>query len=233
MVCSVALLSVSACSQDGATGAKTVRQLAGSAEAVRVRKQVEQRLRETIAHWDAHTALTLGLVTMDDMCMGGKAKEYFFQDGDDRYKIRCMMRVNAFFGASPHHAADTIDSILTAGDPDGSPIPFNHDFFYATKVVDYYRGKTGDPQGPGTGEPHDLSAGTVTLAWDQVHQRGKRQMIEELAICSPSDPPVHRCLREPASTSVTSLRRKYGMVFNLSFSTEDYFTVYKSGQTVT
>ncbi|MEU9268801.1 hypothetical protein AB0E04_25575 [Streptomyces sp. NPDC048251] len=42
-----------------------------------------------------------------------------------------------------------------------------------TKVVDYYRGRTGDPQGPGTGEPRELfSAGTVTLDWDQVHRNG-------------------------------------------------------------
>ncbi|MGV9245467.1 hypothetical protein [Streptomyces sp. NPDC003710] len=229
----MALLAVSACSQDGATSPETVRELAGSAEAVRARKQVEQEIRETIAHWDVHTPLTLGLVTVDDSCVGGRAKELFFQDGDDQYKIRCTMFVDAYFGASPHHVPDTIDGILTAGDPDGSPIPFGHDFFYATKVVDYYRGKTGDPQGPGTGEPKELfSAGTVTLNWDQVRQTGKRELIEEPRACSPGDPPVRRCLREPASTSVTNLRRKYGMVFKLTLPSRNYFTVYKDGQTV-
>lgn len=233
MVCSVALLAVSACSQDGATSPKTVRKLAVSAEAVKAREQVEQEIRKTITDWDAHTALTLGLVTVDDLCVGGRAKELFFQDGDDLYKIRCTMYVNAYFGASPQHVSDTIDSILTAGDPDGSPIPFGHDFIYATKVVDYYRGKTGDPQGPGTGEPNELFSGaTVTLNWDQVRQNGKRELIEELPACSPSDPPVHRCLREPDSTSVTNLRRKYGMVFKLTFPSRDYFIVYKDGRTV-
>ncbi|WP_405913039.1 hypothetical protein OG760_20765 [Streptomyces sp. NBC_00963] len=232
-MCSVVLLAVSACSQNDATSPKTVRKLAGSAEAVRAREQMEQEYRKTITHWDAHTALTLGLVTVDDSCMGGRAKELFFQDGDDRYKIRCAMQVDAYFGADPRHVSDTIDGILTAGDPDGSPIPFGHDFIYATKVVDYYRGKTGDPQGPGTGEPNQLSGGpTVTLIWDQVRQKGKRELIEELPACAPSDPPVHRCLREPASTSVTNMRRKYGMLFKLTFS-GDYFNVYKDGQTVT
>ncbi|MFJ3307250.1 hypothetical protein ACIPSA_29915 [Streptomyces sp. NPDC086549] len=229
----MALLAVSACSQDGATSPKTVRKLAGSAEAVRARKQLEQENRKTIAYWDAHTPLTLGLVTVDDWCMGGRAKELFFQDGDDRYKIRCTMQVSAYFGASSHHVSDTIDGILTAGDRDGSPIPFGHDFYYATKVVDYYRGKTGNPQGPGTGEPNQLfSAGTVTLDWDQVRQSGKRELIEEPPACSPSDPPVQRCLREPATTSVANLRRKYGMVFKLVLSSTEYFTVYKDGQTV-
>lgn len=232
MVFSVALLAVSACSQDGATSPKTVRKLAGSAEAVKAREQEEQEIRNTITDWDAHTTLTLGLVTVDDSCMGGRAKELFSQDGDE-YKIRCTMYLNAYFGASPHHVSDTIDSILTAGDSDGSPIPFGHDFIYATKVVDYYRGKTGDPQGPGTGEPNQLfSAATVTLNWDQVRQSGKRELIEELPACSQSDPPVHRCLREPASTSVTNLRREYGMVFKLTFPSRNYFIMYKDGQTV-
>ncbi|MFG3026556.1 hypothetical protein ACGFZQ_50160 [Streptomyces sp. NPDC048254] len=233
MVCGGALLAVSACSQGGATNPKTVRELAGSAEAVKARKQVEQEIRKTITYWDARTALTLGLVTVDDLCVGGRAKEWFFQDGDDQYKIRCRMYLNAYFGASPRHVSDTIDSVLTAGDPEGSPIPFGHDFIYATKVVDYYRGTTGDPQGPGTGEPTQLfSAGTVTLDWDQVRQTGKRELIEEPPACSPSDPPVQRCLREPASTSVTKMRRKYGMVFKLTFPSSDYFTEFKDGQAV-
>ncbi|MYW69777.1 hypothetical protein GTY65_37815 [Streptomyces sp. SID8379] len=229
----LALLAVSACSQDGATSPETVRELAGSTKAVRAREQVEQEIRQTITYWDAHTSLTLGLVTVDDSCAGGRAKEWFFQDGDDQYKIRCTLRVDAYFGADPHHMSGTIDGILTAGDSDGSPVPFGHDFFYATKVVDYYRGRTGEPQGPGTGEPNELfNAGAVTLDWDQVRQRAKRQLIEEPPACLPSAPPVTRCLREPGSTGVTNLRREYGMVFKLAFPSRDYFIVYKDGQTV-
>ncbi|WP_157880711.1 hypothetical protein [Streptomyces sp. Root1310] len=226
----MALLAVTACSQDGATSPRTVRELAGGAEAVRAREQVEQEIRTTVDHWDVHTALTLGLVTVDDSCAGGQAKEWFFQDGDDRYKIRCTMYVTAYFGADPHQVPDTIDGILAAGDPETSPIPFGHDFDYATKVVDYYRGTTGDPQGPGTGEPHQLfSAGTATLDWDQVRQQGTRQLVEEPRACAPGVPPVQRCLREPASTGVTTLRREYGMVFRLEFPSRNYFTVYKDG----
>ncbi|MEU5540472.1 hypothetical protein [Streptomyces sp. NPDC020362] len=229
----MALLAVSACSPDSATSPKTVRKLAGSAEAVRTRKQVEQEMRKAIAYWDAHTPLKLGLVTLEDSCTGGRAKEWFFQDGDDRYKIRCTMYVTAYFGADPHRVPDTIDGILAAGDPAGSRIPFGHDFVYATKVVDYYRGRTGDPQGPGTGEPNELfDAGSVTLGWDQVRQSGRRELIGEPRPCSPGDPPVRRCLREPASTSVADLRSKYGMVFKLDFASSEYFIVYKSGQVV-
>ncbi len=57
----------------------------------------------------------------------------------------------------------------SAGDRAGSVIPFTHDFPYARTVVDYDRGKTGDPQGPGTGEPKELfAAATITLDWDQI-----------------------------------------------------------------
>lgn len=229
----MALLATAACSQGGATSPKTVRELAGGAEAVKARTRTEQELRKTIAYWDAHTSLTLGLLDVEDTCTGGKAKELFFQDGDDRYRIRCTMSVTAYFGADPHRVADTIDGILTAGDPAGSAVPFGHDLGYATKVVAYYRGRTGDPQGPGTGEPRELfGAGTATLDWDQVRQSGRRRLVEGPPACSPGGPSVRRCLREPASTSVADLRRRYGMVFELGIPAHDYFTVYKSGQTV-
>lgn len=234
LVCGGALPAVSACGQDGATSPETVRELAGGPQATGARERTEQRTREAIAYWDAHTALTRGLVTVDDSCQGGRAKELFFADGDDRYKIRCTLSVTAYFGADPHHVPGTIDGILTAGDKDGSPVPFDHDFSYATKVVDYYRGRTGDPQGPGTGEPYELfSAPTLTLDWDQVRQPGRRQLIEEPKPCSPTDPPpVERCLREPAGTRVADLRHRYGMVFKVTFSPDEYFIEYKDGQTV-
>jgi len=62
----------------------------------------------------------------------------------------------------------TIDGILTAGDKDGSPVPFDHDFSYATKVV----GRVAD------------------------------------------------------------LRHRYGMVFKVTFSPDEYFIEYKDGRTV-
>ncbi|MFI5977736.1 hypothetical protein [Streptomyces sp. NPDC051452] len=49
---------------------------------------------------------------------------------------------------------------------------------------------------------------------------------------TPSNSPVQRCLREPASPSVTNLRRKYGMVFEFTFPARDYFLVYQDGRTV-
>lgn len=220
----ILVLALASCGR--APSEKSVRKLADSPEAVRARQQVEEDIRNAIAYWDAHTPLTLGVVALEDACGGGKDKEWFFPTGDDTYKIRCTMYVTAYFGADPKGVADTIDGILAAGDPEVSPIPFGHDFIYARKVVDYYRGKTGDPQGPGAGEPKELfSAGTVTLNWDQVRQSGTRQLIEELRPCSPSDPPMRRCLREPAATSVADLRREYGMVFKLTFPATNYYSI--------
>ncbi|MFE7028829.1 hypothetical protein ACFU9Y_00855 [Streptomyces sp. NPDC057621] len=222
----IVVLVLAACGR--ATSAKTVHRLAGSPEAVKARQEAELATRNTIAVWDSDTPLTLGLVVLEDVCVGGKAKEWFFHTGDDQYKIRCIMSVTAYFGADPQSMADTIDGILTAGDRTGPPIPFNHDFQYARTVVEYYRGKTGDPQGPGTGEPTGLfSAGTIEVSWDQIRGGQTSQLIEEPRPCPPHDPPERRCLNEPTSTSVSQLRRTYGMVFKITLPIKEYFTLRK------
>ncbi|MFF1268895.1 hypothetical protein ACFVZE_23995 [Streptomyces anulatus] len=220
------MLLLAACGR--ATSEKTVRKLAGSPEALKARQEAELASRDIIAAWDAETPLTLGLVVLEDVCVGGSATELFLPTGSDRYKIKCMMSVAAYFGADPRRIADTIDGVLSAGDRTGPPIPFDHDFHYARAVVDYYRGKAGDPQGPGTGEPARLSGGTIlTLSWDQVRSGNTGQLIEEPRPCSPHEPPVRRCLNKPASTSVADLRREYGMVFKITMPVKNYFTVGK------
>ncbi|MFJ4717406.1 hypothetical protein [Streptomyces sp. NPDC088785] len=225
-LCGALLLALTACGA-GATSEKTVRSLAGGAEAVRARTAAETARRDAIAAWDDDTPLTLGMVVVEDRCAGGEAQE-LFSSGDDRYEIRCLLYVSAYFGADPRRAADTLDGVLDAGDRETSVIPFGHDFLYARKVVDYYRGRTGDPQGPGTGEPSELdAAGDVTLDWDQVRGAGTRRLIEEPRPCAPHAPPVRRCLREPAGADVAALRRTYGMVFRLTFLTDGYFTVWR------
>ncbi|MFH9759077.1 hypothetical protein ACH4MJ_14835 [Streptomyces anulatus] len=222
----VLVLVLAACGR--ATSEKTVRKLAASPEALKVRQEAELASRDVIAVWDAETPLTLGLVVLEDVCVGGSAKELFFPTGSDRYKIKCTMSVAAYFGADPRRMADTIDGVLSAGDRTGSLIPFDHAFHYARTVVDYYRGKTGDPQGPGTGEPTELfSANTISLNWDQVRSGSTGLLLEEPRPCSLHDPPVQRCLREPASTSVADLRREYGMVFKITMPVTNYFTVWK------
>ncbi|WP_432159197.1 hypothetical protein [Streptomyces sp. bgisy153] len=222
------ILTLALVSCGRAPSEKTVRNLAGSPDAARARQQAEEQIRYNIAYWESHTPLTLGLIALEDACGGGKETEWFFPTGDDQYKIRCTVYAAAYFGADPTNVADTIDGILAAGDLESSPVPFGHDFIYARSVVDYYRGKIGDPQGPGTGEPSQLfSAGTVRLEWDQVRQSGTRKLIAEPRPCSPSDPPLRRCLREPATTSVADLRRQHGMVFKLTFSATNYFVVRK------
>ncbi|WNF28520.1 hypothetical protein RI138_17690 [Streptomyces sp. C11-1] len=222
----VLVLALTACG--GATSEKTVRRLADSPEAVKARQESESWSRKSVAAWDTDTPLTLGLVVLEDVCVGGQAKEWFFVTGDDQYKVNCTMRVTAYFGADPHRTAETIDGILTAGDRAESPIPFAHDFQYARKVVDYYRGKTGDPQGTGTGEPRELfAAATIRLTWDQVRSGDTRELIEEPRPCASPGPTMRRCLHEPPSTSVADLRREYGMVFKLTLPTQQYFTVGK------
>ncbi|MDF9801488.1 membrane protein implicated in regulation of membrane protease activity [Streptomyces sp. HB372] len=222
----VLVLVLAACGR--ATSEKTVRKLAGSPESLKARQEVELANRDVIAVWDAETPLTLGLVVLEDVCVGGSAKELFFPTGSDRYKIKCTMSVAAYFGADPRRMADTIDGVLSAGDRTGPPIPFDHEFHYARTVVDYYRGKTGNPQGPGTREPTELFGGTtLTLSWDQVRSGNTGEVIEEPRPCSPHDPPVRRCLNEPASTSVADLRREYGMVFKITMPVTNYFTVWK------
>ncbi len=222
----VLVLVLAACGR--ATSEKTVRKLAGSPEALKARQEAELAGQDIIAVWGAETPLTLGLVVLEDVCVGGSAPEWLFPTGADKYKIKCSMSVAAYFGADPRRMADTIDGVLSAGDRTGPPIPFNHEFHYARTVVDYYRGKTGNSEGPRTWEPMQLSRGmTLTLSWDQVRSGHTGRLIEEPRPCSPHEPPVRRCLREPASTSVADLRREYGMVFKITMPVRNYFTVWK------
>ncbi|MFD4341202.1 hypothetical protein ACFWPP_28970 [Streptomyces anulatus] len=222
----VLVLVLGACGR--ATSEKTVRKLAGSPEAVKARKEAEAAGRGTIGAWEAETPLTLGLVILEDVCIGGRDKEWFFQTGDDKYKIRCMLSISAYFGADPRTVADTIDGVLSAGDQTDSPIAFNHDFLYARTVVDYYRGKNGAPVGHNAVEPTRLSkAGTITLNWDQVRGENRRELIDEPRSCAPHDPPIKRCLKEPGSTTVKDLRNKYGMVFKITIPIKNYYTIRK------
>jgi hypothetical protein len=222
----VLVLALGACGR--ATSEKTVRKLAGSPEAVKARQEAESAVRSTIGAWDAETPLTLGLVVLEDVCIGGRSKEWFFQTGDDNYRIRCMLSITAYFGADPRTVADTIDGVLSAGDKNGSPIAFNHDFLYARTVVDYYRGNNGPPPGKDTVEPTQLSkAGAITLRWDQVRGKNRRELIDEPRSCTPHDPPIQRCLKEPGSTSVRDVRNKYGMVFKITIPVNNYYTIRK------
>ncbi|MFI1377251.1 hypothetical protein ACH4UY_35280 [Streptomyces longwoodensis] len=222
-------VALAGCDRSRENSVKTIRKLAGSEKANRARKQTEMTMRNVITSWDERTPLTLGLVALDDVCIGGKGKEWFFPTGDDQYKIRCSMYVTAYFGAKPGNISEVIEGILAAGDEDRGDIPFGHDFDYANRVVDYYRGKGGEPQGPGTGEPSQLfAAATLTLDWDQVRTNSKiRKTIEEPRACEESEPPIRRCLREPKSMSVADIRQKFGMVFRLAFPVRDYFVVPK------
>lgn len=90
-------------------------------------------------------------------------------------QLNLVQKICPLLDRSPR-MADTIDGTLSAGDRTGPPIPFDHEFHYARTVVDHYRGKTGDPRGPGTGEPTELlSAGTIRPSRSRTKPRSTTQ----------------------------------------------------------
>ncbi|MGW2631262.1 hypothetical protein ACWC2K_18240 [Streptomyces chattanoogensis] len=107
---------------------------------------------------------------------------------------------------------DVLDGIFTAGDHrsiDGAPrktIPFPHDD-YRRRLVTHYRGHGPNPTGPNTVEPSQVSNSGQTLSWDTVRS-SQRKLIQEPGPCPKSDPPVTRCLREPAQKTVADIRRQ-------------------------
>ncbi|MES9523051.1 hypothetical protein [Streptomyces capoamus] len=222
------LLTMTACSSSNrAVSPKEARALAGSAQAVEARQQAERKLRKVVRAYADHTRLSLGLVVVQDACQTGLRKQAFFQDGSDTYKIKCSMRMTAYYGADPHRMADVIDSILTAGDSDPR-IPFTHDDT-GRGLLAYYQGKGPNPNGRGALDPSSVFAWGDTLTWDPVRDRNAKRLVEE-PLTLKNDPPIQRFLREPASETVSGLRKKYGMVFRLDLNSGDYYEVLKSGR---
>lgn len=228
-----AMLGVTSCSSgDRAISSEDLRKLAGSPKAVRARQEAEKRLMEVIQAYDKDTPLTLELVTVNDGCTPGSGG--MWPSGDDTYKIRCDMSVTAYYGAAPGRIGDVLDGVLSAGDrPPNGPTPeieFGHDFYYATKVVDYYRNHGPNPMGPNAPEPTQLSNGSQTLDWDSVYTEQRPIRIAQPPACVKPDPPVTRCSHKPNSKTLTDIRRTYGMTFKLSMAGENYFEVFKDGK---
>ncbi|MGW8330266.1 hypothetical protein ACWGLE_20510 [Streptomyces sp. NPDC055897] len=230
------MFALSACSsQERATSPQEVRTLAGSAAAVQSRKIAEDRLRAIVSEYAKKTPLALGLVALDDVCSGGKAKQLFFQSGDDQYKIRCTLQITAYFGADPRRMGDVLDGILTAGDRYASQddasalIPFHH-LNGRSPFVDYYRGTGPNPNGPEAAEPEGIFGRLQRLSWDSVRTTSKKYIAEAPA-CLENDPPITRCLREPGSKKVSDIRNQYGMVFKLEVPLVPYYAVGKDGKT--
>ncbi|OKI93954.1 hypothetical protein AMK10_16410 [Streptomyces sp. CB02058] len=208
-----------------------MRELADGAPAREARQEIEDHLRAVVRAYDGKTPLTLGLVAVDDRCVGGSAKEWFFQTGDDQYSIRCHLHVTAWFGADPARTAEVLDAVFTAGDhaaQAGAPaasVPFGHSDYHR-RLVDYYRDRGPNPTGPDTPEPAQISDTSQTLSWDTVRS-SVRTRVEEPEACVDDDPPVTRCLREPASTTVAQVRARHGMVFRLDLGNAEYYKVPK------
>ncbi|MFI6469843.1 hypothetical protein ACIBL5_06195 [Streptomyces sp. NPDC050516] len=231
------VFALSACSsQDKATSPQEVRTLAGSPQAQLSRKIAEDRMRGIVNAYAKDTPLALGLVAIHDVCAGGKAKELLFQTGDDEYKIRCNLQITAYYGADLHRIADVLDGILAAGDhysSDGNPDPYATIPFHRqngrSSLVDYYRGIGPNPNSPNTSEPTNMFAIGQHLSWDTVRS-SQKTLISESNTCLDNDPPVVRCLSEPASTTVADIRKQHGMVFKLELLAVLYYTVYKDGK---
>ncbi|MEW2130207.1 hypothetical protein [Streptomyces sp. NPDC005435] len=218
-IATVVMLAGSACTADRATSPEQVRKLAGGAGAEEARQRTEAGLRATVRAYTDHTSLALGLLVLRDTCAGGKARQWLDSNGDDTYEVTCAMQVTAYFGADPKHIASVLDDVLTAGERPGSPIPFTHRRNGA--VVDYYRHRDGDN---GT-EPSRLEDTWHSLSWDtRFHDRPPAR-VREPQPCSAGHPPVTRCVREPGTATVAGIRKRHGMVFELSLVAPEYFTV--------
>lgn len=71
-----------------------------------------------------------------------------------------------------------------------------------------------------------------TLSWDPVREHVPNLVIDEPGPCPNGDPPVTRCSRTPETATVADVRKRYGMVFELSFGQVNYYRVSKTGQVV-
>lgn len=218
------LLAAAACSPGGgATSEEELRKLAGEGQAVRARQETEENLRTLVKAYD-RTTLNLGLLIMEDRCVGGAAREYFFQSGDDQYRIRCWLTATAYYTAPRDELVEVLTSIGKEGDRFDSLITFDRDSVRYPLAYYRNRGKVGGKSQPM--EPQ-LSAVSTKLTWDHLYSE---KPIPESQPCSRDDPPVRRCWHEPTDTSIRALRQR-GMVFQLSLSPKEYHYVMKSGKT--
>ncbi|CAM5642479.1 hypothetical protein AB0N42_33515 [Streptomyces pseudogriseolus] len=217
------VLAASACSSEyRATSPKEVRALAGSPEAVAAREEAERNLRNIVETYAEHTPLALGLVVVHDECIGGRARRWLDPDGEEPYKIRCSMRVTAYYGAAPERIVSVLDGILAVGDRTGSGIAFTH--HVDGPLVDQYRdGRDQEPEAP------ELSAPGQTLSWDPVRDDRPYLVFEEPQECPAGDLPLTRCVRDPESGTVAAVRKRHGMVFRLALTAPDYYRVLKKG----
>ncbi len=194
--------------------------LAGSPEAVTARERAERSLRGTVEAYAEHTPLALGLVVVRDECLGGRARVWLDSNGRERYKIRCSMRVTAYYGADPERIVSVLDTILAVGDRVGSGIPFTSDV--DGPLADQYRST-------GNHEPEVplFSAPGQTLSWDPVRDHRPYLVIEEPEDCPAGAPPLARCTRDPDAGTVADVRNRHGMVFRLDLTAPDYYRVLK------
>jgi len=180
----------------------TVRRLAGGRQAEQARAETEQRLRNIVLAYEAATtSLTLRLLSVEDVCSGGGGWTF---TAEGAYKVSCTLYVTAYYSVRGDMGA-ALSEILAAGDRPGSPMPF---------------GGTALPPDPR--ETGQLLAAGQSLAWDTP-----RRAVEELRPClrRRNEPPVYRCLREPAELTVSAVRQTYGTVLQLGLNPVVYFRV--------
>ncbi|MEU5771258.1 hypothetical protein ABZ782_35695 [Streptomyces asoensis] len=218
------VLTASACSAERrATSPEEVQKLAGSAVAEHARQESEKNLRDVVRAYDERTPLTLDLLVMRDTCLGGAAKQWIDSNGDDLYKIRCSMQITAYYGADPQRIVAVLDGILTVGDLTGSLIPFTRDAYQ--QFITYYR-----KPGKQSAEVPEFSRPSHTLSWDPVREPRPYLLLKEPDACPNSEPPLFRCLREPKSSTIGGIRKRYGMVFKLDLQKPEYYKALKNSR---
>ncbi|MFJ4001918.1 hypothetical protein ACIPWL_00390 [Streptomyces sp. NPDC090023] len=215
----VVAMTLAACSADRGTSPQEARELAGSAKAAAARRGAEAQLRSAVREYVDRTSLDLGLVVLRDTCFGGEGDQWL--EPGDPYKIKCRMEITAYFGADPKRVASVLDEVLGAGERPGSQIPYTRAGDGA--IRDYYR-HAGVPDG--RMEPGRMDLGSYSLSWDTLY-REPPMPVEEPEACVVDDPPVRRCVREPAAVSVADIRKRHGMVFQLSLDAPQYFQLPK------
>ncbi|MET7892055.1 hypothetical protein [Streptomyces mirabilis] len=191
------------------THPRTVRRLAGRHQSQQAREAAEQRLRSIVQAYDAVSSLTLRLLTVEDVCAGGGGWAF---TTEYEYKMSCTLYVTSYYSVQGD-VGDVLDEILAASDRPGSPISCSR-----TTLL------------PDAREGGQLLSVGQTLLWDTP-----RCAVEEPRPCmrQQNDPPVYRCLREPADLTMAAIRQTYGTVLRLDLNPVEYFRVGKHGETFT
>ncbi|MEW2154596.1 hypothetical protein AB0950_04770 [Streptomyces sp. NPDC007189] len=184
------------------TSRRKAHRLASGEAARKARHASEARLRAIARRYEEETPLTLRLLAIDDHCVPGTLDWDLFNPRWPTYKVRCWMRLTAYYTSSLP-VSDTVDAILTAGDQPLSPIPFTHEH-----------------DGTGTelipGPPGDRVRAGHVLDWDNPSR----------TLPGPEENPgLYRRVYEPSHATVTAIRHQHGIIYRLILPADGYYRI--------